>query len=242
MNANQSPWWQTGIIYQIYPRSFQDSNGDGIGDLKGILQRLDHLQWLGIDAIWLSPVFPSPMADFGYDVSDYINIHPLFGSLEDFEELLHAVHARGMKLLLDLVPNHTSHLHPWFLGIRSGRDNPKRNWYIWRDAGPDGQPPNNWLSVFDGSAWEWDEQTQQFYYHAFLKEQPDLNWRNPEVQEAMFNVMRFWLNKGVDGFRVDVLWFIFKDEQLRNNPPNPGLRAAHAYLRPAVAGVFHRPA
>ena len=222
MTTNQLPWWQTGIIYQIYPRSYQDSNGDGIGDLKGILHRLDHLQWLGIDAIWLSPVFPSPMADFGYDVSDYINIHPLFGNLEDFEELLYAVHARGMKLLLDLVPNHTSNLHSWFLESRSGRDNPKRDWYIWQDAGPDRQPPNNWLSVFGGSAWEWDEQTQQYYYHAFLKEQPDLNWRNPEVQEAMFNVMRFWLNKGVDGFRVDVLWFIFKDEQLRDNPPNPG--------------------
>lgn len=216
MENNSSPWWQKAIIYQIYPRSFQDSNGDGIGDLKGILKRLDHLQWLGIDAIWLSPIFPSPMADFGYDVSDYTGVHPLFGNLKDLDALLKEIHARGMKLLLDLVPNHTSNEHPWFLESRSSRDNPKRNWYIWRDS-----VPNNWLSVFGGSAWEWDEHTQQYYYHAFLKEQPDLNWRNPEVQEAMFNVMRFWLDKGVDGFRVDVLWFIFKDEQLRNNPPNP---------------------
>lgn len=221
MANTQQPWWQTGIIYQVYPRSFQDSNGDGIGDLKGIQHRLDYLQWLGIDAIWLSPVFPSPMADFGYDVSNYTDIHPIFGNLADLEELLDAVHERGMKLLLDLVPNHTSNQHSWFLESRSSRNNPKRNWYIWQDARPDGSLPNNWLSVFGGSAWEWDEQTQQYYYHAFLKEQPDLNWRNPDVQEAMFNVMRFWLNKGIDGFRVDVLWFIFKDEQLRNNPPNP---------------------
>lgn len=213
---NHTPWWQKAIIYQIYPRSYQDSNGDGIGDLKGILSRLDHLQWLGIDAIWLSPIFPSPMADFGYDVSDYTGVHEIFGNLNDLETLIEAAHKRGIKLLLDLVPNHTSNEHPWFLESRSSRDNPKRNWYIWQDT-----IPNNWLSVFGGNAWEWDELTQQYYYHAFLKEQPDLNWRNPEVQEAMFNVMRFWLNKGIDGFRVDVLWFIFKDEQLRNNPPNP---------------------
>lgn len=221
MADQQKAWWQTGIIYQVYPRSYQDSNGDGIGDLKGILQRLDHLQQLGIDAIWLSPIFPSPMADFGYDVSNYTDIHPLFGNLEDFDALLDAVHQRGMKLLLDLVPNHTSDQHPWFLESRSSRDNPKRDWYIWKDKCADGSLPNNWLCVFGGNAWEWDEHTQQYYYHAFLKEQPDLNWRNPEVQEAMFNVMRFWLSKGVDGFRVDVLWFIFKDEQLRDNPPNP---------------------
>lgn len=221
MADTKKAWWQTGIIYQVYPRSFQDSNGDGVGDLKGILERLDHLQWLGVDAIWLSPIFPSPMADFGYDISDYTGIHPLFGRPEDLDALLHAVHERGMKLLLDLVPNHTSDQHSWFLESRSSRDNPKRNWYIWQDAPADGSLPNNWLSVFGGSAWEWDEPSQQYYYHSFLKEQPDLNWRNPAVQEAMFNVMRFWLRKGVDGFRVDVLWFIFKDEQLRNNPPNP---------------------
>lgn len=214
-------WWQTGIIYQIYPRSFQDSNGDGIGDLRGVAQRLDYLQDLGVTAVWLSPIYPSPMADFGYDISDYTGIHPLFGSMADFDMLLGEVHSRGMKLILDLVPNHTSHQHPWFVESRSSRHNPKRNWYIWKDAGPEGEAPNNWLSVFGGSAWEWDELTGQYYYHDFLKEQPDLNWRNPEVQAAMLEVMRFWLNKGVDGFRVDVIWHMIKDEQFRDNPPNP---------------------
>lgn len=214
-------WWHTGVIYQIYPRSFQDSNGDGIGDLPGIIQRLDYLKWLGIKAVWLSPIYPSPMADFGYDISNYTDIHPLFGSLNDFDLLLSAVHERDMKLILDLVPNHTSNQHPWFLESRSSRDNPKRDWYLWKDAKPNGKEPNNWLSVFGGSAWEWDEQTGQYYYHAFLREQPDLNWRNPEVQEAMFDVMRFWLNRGVDGFRVDVMWHMIKDDQLRDNPPNP---------------------
>ncbi|WP_374164757.1 alpha-amylase family glycosyl hydrolase [Arcticibacter sp. MXS-1] len=214
-------WWQTGIIYQIYPRSFQDSNGDGIGDLRGVAQRLDYLHDLGVTAVWLSPIYPSPMADFGYDISDYTGIHPLFGSMADFDMLLREVHSRGMKLILDLVPNHTSHQHPWFVESRSSRHNPKRNWYIWKDAGPEGEAPNNWLSVFGGSAWEWDELTRQYYYHGFLKEQPDLNWRNPEVQAAMLEVMRFWLNKGVDGFRVDVIWHMIKDEQFRDNPPNP---------------------
>ncbi|TLV03269.1 alpha-amylase family glycosyl hydrolase [Dyadobacter luticola] len=214
-------WWQNGVVYQIYPRSFQDSNGDGIGDLKGIISRLDYLQWLGADCVWLSPIYPSPMADFGYDISDYRGIHPLFGNMDDFDELLHEVHSRGMKLLLDLVPNHTSDQHPWFLESKSSRHNPKRDWYIWQDARPDGSLPNNWLSVFGGHAWEWDDQTGQYYYHAFLKEQPDLNWRNPEVQQAMLDVMRFWLEKGVDGFRVDVMWHMIKDEQLRDNPPAP---------------------
>ncbi|SDD84459.1 alpha-glucosidase [Dyadobacter soli] len=214
-------WWQTGVIYQIYPRSFQDASGDGIGDLKGIVQRLDYLQWLGIDCVWLSPIYPSPMADFGYDISDYQGIHPLFGTMEDFDELLGQVHSRGMKLILDLVPNHTSDQHPWFLESRSSRDNPKRDWYIWHDAGQNGALPNNWLSVFGGHAWEWDETTQQYYYHAFLKQQPDLNWRNPEVQKAMMDVMHFWLRKGVDGFRVDVMWHMIKDAQLRNNPVVP---------------------
>ncbi|QCR23189.1 alpha-amylase family glycosyl hydrolase [Pontibacter sp. SGAir0037] len=218
---NQYLWWQTGVIYQIYPRSFQDSNNDGIGDLKGIISRLDYLKWLGIEAIWISPIFSSPMADFGYDISDYKGIHPLFGSMEDFEKLEQEVHSRGMKLILDLVPNHTSNEHPWFLESRSSRDNPKRDWYIWKDALPDGSEPNNWLSVFGGSGWEWDEKTEQYYYHAFLKEQPDLNWRNPEVQEAMLDVMRFWLDKGVDGFRIDVMWHMIKDDQLRDNPKNP---------------------
>ena len=199
------PWWERGVIYQIYPRSFQDSDGDGIGDLRGIEQRLDYLAGLGIDAIWLSPIFTSPMADFGYDVADYTGIEPLFGSLEDFDRMLAAAHDRGLKLMLDFVPNHSSDRHPWFVESRSSRDNPKRDWYIWRDPAPDGGPPNNWISDFGGSAWEWDEATGQYYLHAFLKEQPDLNWRNPEMREAMLDVMRFWFDRGVDGFRIDVL-------------------------------------
>jgi alpha-glucosidase len=223
MKEKSSPyiWWQTGIIYQIYPRSFQDSNGDGVGDLPGIMSRLDYLKWLGVKAVWISPIYPSPMADFGYDISDYCGIHPLFGTMQDFDDLLEAIHRRDMKLILDLVPNHTSHQHPWFVESRSSRDNAKRNWYIWKDPLPDGAPPNNWLSVFGGSGWEWDEKTQQYYYHAFLKEQPDLNWRNPEVQQAMLDVMRFWYKKGVDGFRVDVMWHMIKDDLLRDNPLNP---------------------
>lgn len=211
-------WWQTCVIYQIYPRSFQDANGDGIGDLKGIVQRLEYLQWLGVDCVWLSPIYPSPMADFGYDISDYQGVHPLFGTMEDFDELLEQVHRRGMKLILDLVPNHTSDQHPWFLESRSSRDSPKRDWYIWQEPGENGALPNNWLSVFGGHAWELDPATRQYYYHAFLKQQPDLNWRNPEVHEAMTDVMHFWLRKGVDGFRVDVMWHMIKDAQLRNNP------------------------
>src|SRR5688572_25503083 len=219
--SQQFLWWQYGIIYQIYPRSFQDSNSDGVGDLQGIISRLDYLKELGIKAIWISPIFPSPMADYGYDISDYTGIHPLFGTLEDFENLLAEIHKRDMKLLLDLVPNHTSDQHLWFLESRSSKDNPKRDWYIWKDAKADGSPPNNWLAMFGGTGWEWDEKTQQYYYHGFLQEQPDLNWRNPEVQEAMLNVMRFWFDKGVDGFRIDVIYHMIKDEQFRNNPPNP---------------------
>ena len=217
-------WWQTGIIYQLYPRSFQDTNQDGTGDLQGIICRLDYLQWLGVQALWLSPIFPSPMDDFGYDIADYTGIDPLFGAMDDFEELLELTHRKGMKLMLDLVPNHTSYQHPWFVESRSSRDNPKRDWYLWKDPvgnEPDRQPPNNWQSVFGGSGWEWDEKTQQYYYHAFLKEQPDLNWRNPEVKQAMLEVIRFWLDKGVDGFRVDVIWHLGKDALFRNNPPNP---------------------
>lgn len=220
-NTEEFLWWQKGVVYQIYPRSFQDSNGDGIGDLRGIQSRLDYLKWLGMDGVWISPIYQSPMADFGYDISDYCSIHPLFGTMEDFDALLHEVHKRGMKLILDFVPNHSSNEHPWFLESRSSRDNPKRDWYIWRDPAPDGGPPNNWLSVFGGPGWEWDERTQQYYYHAFLKEQPDLNWRNRDLQKAMFDSMRFWLDKGVDGFRVDVMWHMIKDDQFRDNPPNP---------------------
>ena len=218
------PWWERGVIYQIYPRSFQDSDGDGVGDLKGIEQRLDYLADLGIDAIWLSPIFRSPMADFGYDVADYTGIDPLFGSQEDFDRLLGAAHRRGLKLMLDFVPNHSSDRHPWFIESRSSRDSPRRDWYIWRDAKPDGGPPNNWISDFGGSSWEWDEATGQYYLHAFLKEQPDLNWRNREVREAMLDVMRFWFDRGVDGFRIDVLWHCIKAQGLPDNPANSNFR------------------
>jgi alpha-glucosidase len=214
-------WWQTGIIYQIYPRSFQDSNGDGIGDLDGIRRRLDHLVDLGVDAIWISPIFPSPMRDFGYDVTDYCDIDPRFGSLADFDSLLAAAHARGLRVILDFVPNHTSDRHRWFQESRSSRLSPKRDWYIWRDARPDGSPPNNWASEFGGPSWTFDDITGQYYYHAFLKEQPDLNWRNPAVREAMGDVLRFWFERGVDGFRVDAIHHLIEDEQLRDNPPNP---------------------
>ena len=214
-------WWQTGIIYQIYPRSFADSNGDGVGDLPGIIDRLDYLEWLGVDAVWISPIYPSPMADFGYDISNYTDVHPLFGTLADVDHLLTAAHRRGIRVILDLVPNHTSDEHPWFLESRSSRENPKRDWYLWKDPAPDGGPPNNWLSNFGGSAWEWDALTEQYYYHAYLKEQPDLNWRNPLVQRAIHDVMRFWLDRGVDGFRVDVIWHLIKDEHFRPNPRNP---------------------
>jgi alpha-glucosidase len=217
-------WWQRGIIYQVYPRSFMDSNGDGVGDLTGLISRLDYLRWLGVDAVWISPLYPSPMKDFGYDVADYTAIHPLFGTFADFDRLITEAHARDLKVILDFVPNHSSDQHPWFVESRSSRDNPKRNWYIWRGPGSGGGPPNNWLSAFGGSAWEYDAHTEQYYYHAFLREQPDLNWRNPEVAEEMLNVLRFWLERGVDGFRVDVLWHLIKDDRFRDNPPNPSWR------------------
>ncbi|WP_157449944.1 alpha-amylase family glycosyl hydrolase [Bradyrhizobium sp. ARR65] len=217
-------WWQRGIFYQVYPRSFQDSNRDGIGDLPGIIRRLPYLNSLGVDAVWLSPIFLSPMADFGYDISDYTAIDPLFGTMADFDALLAAVHANGLKLILDLVPNHTSDQHPWFVESRSSRNNPKRDWYLWRDGRPGGQPPNNWLSDFGGSAWQYDVATGQYYHHAFLAQQPDLNWRNPAVRKAIYDVMRFWLRKGVDGFRVDVIWHLIKDAEFRDNPPNANFR------------------
>ncbi|WP_040486313.1 alpha-amylase family glycosyl hydrolase [Lutibaculum baratangense] len=214
-------WWKSGTIYQIYPRSFQDSNGDGIGDLQGIRRRLPYLDWLGVDAIWLSPIFPSPMADFGYDVADYCGVDPIFGSMADFDALIGDARASGLKLILDFVPNHTSDQHAWFRESRSSRENAKRDWYIWRDPAPDGGPPNNWISNFGGPAWTFDEATGQYYHHAFLKDQPDLNWRNPEVRAAMYDTLRFWLDKGVDGFRVDVIWHLIKDANFRDNPPNP---------------------
>jgi alpha-glucosidase len=221
MSRAGAHWWQRGIIYQIYPRSFYDTNGDGVGDLPGILAKLDYLAWLGIDAIWISPVYPSPMADFGYDITDYTDIDPLFGTLKEFDQLVSSAHQLGIKVIMDLVPNHTSHQHPWFVSSRASRESPKRDWYIWKDPAPDGGPPNNWLSNFGGSAWTFDPHTRQYYYHAYLKEQPDLNWRNPDVRAAIHSVMRFWLNRGVDGFRVDVIWHLIKDAEFRHNPPNP---------------------
>jgi alpha-glucosidase len=219
-------WWQTGIIYQIYPRSFQDSNGDGVGDLNGIRRRLNYVHSLAVDAIWISPIFPSPMHDFGYDVADYCDIHPLFGTLGDFDRLLAEAHARELRVILDLVPNHTSDEHVWFVESRLSRDNPKRDYYIWADPAPgDGPPetrlPNNWQTHFGGPAWTYDATTGQFYMHQFHRRQPELNYRHPDVLPAMLDNMRFWLNRGVDGFRVDVIWLMLKDEQLRDEPPNP---------------------
>jgi alpha-glucosidase len=219
-------WWKRGVIYQVYPRSFQDSDGDGIGDLKGIEARLDYLAQLGVDAIWISPIYPSPMADFGYDVAEYCDVDSRFGTLADFDRLLAAAHDRNVKVILDFVPNHSSDRHPWFVASKSSRTDPKRDWYIWRDPAPGGGPPNNWISDFGGSAWEWDEATEQYYLHAFLKEQPDLDWRNPAVQQAMYDVLRFWFARGVDGFRIDVLWHLIKAKGFPDNPPNPAYHAA----------------
>lgn len=244
-------WWQDGILYQIYPRSFQDSNGDGIGDLPGIMSRLDYLQWLGIDAIWISPFYPSPMKDFGYDISDTCNVDPLFGTLPDFDRLLEAAHARGLRVILDFVPNHTSDQHPWFVQSRRSRESARRNWYLWHDPAPGGGPPNNWMSAFGGSAWEWDQSTGQYYLHTFLTEQPDLNWRNPDVESAMLEAIRFWLDRGADGLRLDALQNVIKDEWFRDNPGNPDFRAGvddpfysllrtYSGDRPEVHGVIAR--
>jgi alpha-glucosidase len=224
MSLCPNAWWQTGVIYQVYPRSFQDTNGDGIGDLNGIKRRISHLTELGVDAVWIAPIFPSPMRDFGYDVSDYCDIGSLFGTLLDFDALLAAAHAAGLKVILDFVPNHTSDEHPWFLDSRSSKLSAKRDWYIWRDAKRDGSEPNNWESAFGGAAWTFDEVTGQYYYHAYLKEQPDLNWRNPEVERAMCDVLRFWFDRGVDGFRVDAIHHLIEDEEGRDNPPDPSWR------------------
>ncbi len=218
------PWWHAATIYQIYPRSFADSDGDGIGDLRGIADRLDHLVTLGVDALWISPIFPSPMADFGYDVADYTGIDPRFGTLADFDALLAKAHGLGLRVLLDFVPNHSSDRHPWFVASRSSRDDPKRDWYIWHDPAPGGGPPNNWISDFGGPAWTFDPATGQYYSRAFLPEQPDLNWRNPEVRAAMLGAMRFWFERGVDGFRIDVLWHMVKHADFPDNPPNPDYR------------------
>ncbi len=215
-------WWQTAVFYQVYPRSFADENGDGIGDLKGIRSHLDYLTELGIDAIWLSPHYPSPQFDCGYDIADYTDVEPAYGTLEEFQRFLREAHQRGLKVILDLVLNHTSDQHPWFLESRSSRDNPKRDWYIWRD-GKDGGPPNNWAAAFDECAWTYDPQTDQWYYHFFFAQQPDLNWRNPEVKQAMFDVVRFWLDMGVDGFRLDAIGTLFEDPHLPDHQAEIGM-------------------
>ncbi|MDY6873319.1 MAG: alpha-glucosidase [Chloroflexota bacterium] len=218
-------WWRDGVIYQIYPRSFADSNNDGIGDLPGIISKLDYLQDLGIDALWLSPIYPSPDVDFGYDVADYTDIDPKFGTLADFEKLVREAKKRDIHIILDLVLNHTSDQHPWFIESKESKDNPYHDWYLWQDPKPDGSPPNNWAAVFGGSAWEYVPELDQYYYHMFYPGQPDLNWRNPEVRAAMLDVFRFWLKKGADGFRLDVFNEYFKDAEFRDNPRKLGIRA-----------------
>ncbi len=221
-------WWRSAVIYQILVRSFQDSNGDGEGDLPGLFSRLDYLEQLGADAIWLSPIYDSPWADCGYDVSDYERIHPTYGTDADFDQLVADCHRRGLRVILDWVPNHTSDRHKWFVDARSDRASEYRNWYIWADATPDGRPPSNWVGVFGGSTWTWDETTEQYYLHSFLPEQPDLNWRNPAVRETMYQTLRFWLNRGVDGFRIDAADMLLKDRTLRSNPLNPDFKPGDA--------------
>jgi len=225
------PWWRSGVVYQIYPRSFADANGDGVGDIEGVRQYLDHLVWLGVDAIWLSPFYPSPMADFGYDVADYCGVDPLFGDLETFDRLVAEAGQHGIRVIVDLVPNHSSDQHPWFVAARSSRDDPKRDWYVWRDGGGRDEPPNNWVGAFidGGRAWTWDDTTEQWYLHQFLPQQPDLNWENPEVVEAMHGVMRFWLDRGVAGFRIDVVHCIGRDPEFPDDEP-PWLGVPHCAI------------
>jgi len=228
----QRKWWETGVVYQIYPRSFQDSGRSGTGDLAGIITRLGYLaDVLGVDSLWISPFFPSPMKDFGYDISDYTDVDPLFGDLATFDRLLEKAHARGLRIIIDWVPNHTSDQHAWFLDSRSSRQAVHRDWYIWADASSDGSPPNNWVSMFGGAAWQWDEPTGQYYLHSFLKEQPDLNWRNAETREAMYDTLRFWLDRGVDGFRIDAAHMIMKDPRLRDNPLRERYQGPDEYPR-----------
>ncbi|WP_377193974.1 alpha-glucosidase [Ruegeria meonggei] len=232
-------WWRGGVIYQIYPRSFQDSTGDGIGDLKGITQRLGYIASLGVDAIWISPFFKSPMKDFGYDVSDYRDVDPMFGTMADFKGLLEQAHSLGLKVMIDLVLSHTSDQHPWFSESRANRDNPKSDWYVWADPKPDGTPPNNWLSIFGGPAWQWDSRRLQYYLHNFLTAQPDLNFHCPDVQDALLDVARFWLDLGVDGFRLDTINFYFHDMQLRDNPGLP-MDQRNASIAPMVNPYNHQ--
>jgi len=248
--ARVFPWWHGAAIYQIYPRSFADTNGDGVGDLPGITDRLGYVASLGVDAVWLSPFFTSPMRDFGYDVADYCGVDPVFGTLEDFDELVRSAHALNLKLIIDQVFSHSSDQHPWFQESRSSRNNPKAEWYVWADAKADGSPPNNWQSVFGGPAWTWDARRGQYYLHNFLREQPDLNLHNPEVQEAVLAVARFWLDRGVDGFRFDAINFAMHDPDLRDNPPAPpgGLRTRpfdfqqhlHNQSHPAITAFIER--
>jgi alpha-glucosidase len=250
--AIDSTWWKHAVIYEIYPRSFQDSNGDGVGDLNGITERLDYLQELGVDAIWISPMYPSPQVDFGYDISDYENVDPQYGTLKDFDRLVAEAKKRNIRVVLDMVLNHTSDKHKWFIESASSRTNPKRDWYMWNDgkAGPDGKPvpPNNWVSLFGGSAWEYMPQTKSFYYHRFYKQQPDLNWRNPEVEAAMFGSMQFWLDRGVAGYRLDAIPSLFEDPQLRDEPVeggtnaqgDPNVKNIYTDNLPEVHGVIRR--
>ncbi|MEY5022373.1 MAG: Oligo,6-glucosidase 1, partial [Pseudomonadota bacterium] len=216
--APNNNWWRGGVIYQIYPRSFADSNGDGVGDLPGITKHLDYVAKLGADAVWLSPIFKSPMKDFGYDVSDYCDVDPLFGTLDDFRTMVNKAHELGLRVMIDQVLSHTSDQHPWFAESRASRNNPKADWYVWADAKDDGNPPNNWLSIFGGSAWQWDTRRRQYYLHNFLTSQPDLNYHNPDVVEAILGTVKFWLELGVDGYRLDTANYYFHDKQLRNNP------------------------
>jgi alpha-glucosidase len=218
-DSRTGAWWRGAVIYQIYPRSFADSDGDGVGDLPGLIGRLDYVADLGVDAIWINPIYRSPMADFGYDVADHTDVDPAYGTLTDLDRLIAAAHRRRLRVILDLVPNHTSDRHPWFRASRSARTDSKRDWYYWRDPAPDGGPPNNWVSAFGGPAWTFDHATGQYYLHTFLPEQPDLNWRNPDVEKAMHDVAAYWLDRGVDGFRIDVANFVMKDPLLRDNPP-----------------------
>ena len=226
-------WWRGGVIYQVYPRSFQDSNGDGCGDLNGIASRLDYIAELGVDAIWISPFLKSPMKDFGYDVMDYRDVDGIFGTLDDFDKLIAQAHERGIKVMMDLVVSHTSDRHPWFIESRQGSDNPKSDWYVWADAAPDGTPPNNWLSVFGGPAWQWDTTRRRYYLHNFLASQPDLNFHNPEVRGEILSIAEFWMKRGVDGFRLDTINFYFHDHLLRNNPVLPP-EQRNSNIAPAV--------
>ncbi len=237
--AADRDWWRGAVIYQIYPRSYQDSNGDGVGDLLGIVQRLPYIASLGVDAIWISPFFTSPMKDFGYDVSDYCDVDPMFGSLADFDAVVETAHRLGLRVMIDLVLSHTSDQHPWFAESRASRDNARANWYVWADPKPDGTPPNNWLSIFGGSAWQWDARREQYFLHNFLDSQPDLNFHHPAVQDELLGVAKFWLNRGVDGFRLDTINFYFHDAHLRDNPPLAPERR-NATIAPSVNPYNHQ--